>query len=335
MLSRCARLVGCLLVCTLTSSPAQRAVGQGETTGLPELGGWSLSTSLLAPVSEQAVAVLNGKVYTAGGYPGDRIPVDNVAIFDPETSRWGWGPSLPLPLHHAMAAAVNGKLYVIGGEYLGAGTGQASLYLNTVFVLDPQVGDWAPSAAMPTARSAGGTGVIDGKIYVAGGRPPRGHDFAVYDPAADAWTVLPDLPTDRNHLAAAAIDGKLYVAGGRFGGGFNSERTDAVEIYDPSSGAWRAGAPMLSPRGGVGSVEANGCLFAIGGEGNYADPRGLSPQNEAYDPRTDSWIGLAPMPTPTHGLVGAAFIDGLIHLPGGSVTQGTSAASSIHWTYRP
>src|SRR5947207_507283 len=38
---------------------------------------------------------------------------------------------------------------------------------------------------------------------------------------------------------------------------------------------------MLSPRGGVGSVEANGCLFAIGGEGNYADPRGLSPQNDA------------------------------------------------------
>jgi hypothetical protein len=27
--------------------------------------------------------------------------------------------------------------------------------------------------------------VHDGLIYVAGGRPPRGHDFAVYDPAAD------------------------------------------------------------------------------------------------------------------------------------------------------
>ena len=92
---------------------------------------------------------------------------------------------------------------------------------------------------------------------------------------------------------------------------------------------------MLAPRGGVASVEANGCLFLIGGEGNYADPRGLSPENEVYDPRTDSWVSLPSMPTPTHGLVGAAFVDGVIHLPGGSVTQGTSAASSIHWTYRP
>lgn len=162
-----------------------------------------------------------------------------------------------------------------------------------------------------------------------------GHDFAVYDPARDAWNVLPDVPTDRNHLGAAAIDGKVYVAGGRFGGGFNSERTDALEVYDPATGAWSVRAPLLSPRGGVASVEANGCLFVIGGEGNYADPRGLSDENEAYDPRTDSWTSLARMPTPTHGLVGAAFVNGRIHLPGGSVTQGTATASSLHWLYRP
>ncbi|MBA2449296.1 MAG: hypothetical protein H0V51_14850 [Chloroflexi bacterium] len=48
---------------------------------------------------------------------------------------------------------------------------------------------------MPTARNGGGAGVIDGNIYVAGGRPPRGHDLAVYDQSADAWTVLPDVPT--------------------------------------------------------------------------------------------------------------------------------------------
>jgi hypothetical protein len=62
--------------------------------------------------------------------------------------------------------------------------------------------------------------VIDGKIFVAGGRPPRGHDFAVYDPKADKWTSLPNMPTARNHIAASAIGGKFYVAGGRFGGGF-------------------------------------------------------------------------------------------------------------------
>ena len=42
-----------------------------------------------------------------------------------------------------------------------------------------------------------------GKIYVVGGRPPRGHDFAVYDPKADRWETLPDLPSQRNHIAAS------------------------------------------------------------------------------------------------------------------------------------
>ncbi len=57
------------------------------------------------------------------------------------------------------------------------------------------VQQWVPRAPMPTARNGGGAGVIDGNIYVAGGRPPRGHDLAVYDQSADAWTVLPDVPT--------------------------------------------------------------------------------------------------------------------------------------------
>ena len=65
------------------------------------------------------------------------------------------------------------------------------------------------------ADGAGGAAaVVEGKIYVGGGRPPRGSDFAVYDPAADVLTVLPEMPTQRNHLGMGAIGGKVYVVGG-------------------------------------------------------------------------------------------------------------------------
>jgi N-acetylneuraminic acid mutarotase len=324
-------------VCLAFAVPSAPAMGQGggAEAGLPEVGGWSLGTPLIDPISEQSVVELDGRVYIIGGYPGDRIPVSSVRIFDSATGNWQPGPPVPIELHHAMSAAVNGRIYLIGGEFQGAGTGLPAIFLNSVYELDPAAGVWTARAAMPTARSGGGAAVVDGKIYVAGGRPPGGSDFAVYDPALDQWTVLPNLPTQRNHLGMGAIDGKVYVAGGRFGGGFNSERTDALEIYDPATNTWTSGARLLSPRGGVASVEANGCLFVIGGEGNYADPRGLSVENEAYNPRTDTWISLPPMPTPTHGLVGGAFVGGLIHLPGGSVTQGTATASSLHWQYRP
>lgn len=306
-----------------------------EIGGLPEVNGWSLATSLLVPRSEQAVAELDGKIYVIGGYPSGRIPSDVVQVYDVASGRWDYAPELPLPMHHTMAAGVNGRLYVIGGEFEGAGTGLPPVFLNTVYAFDPAVGEWEPRAPMPTSRSGGGAAVIGSRIYVAGGRPPAGNDFAVYDTTTDTWTALPDLPTQRNHLAVGAIDGKVYVAGGRFGGGFNSERTAVLEVFDPATNSWGARTPMPSPRGGVAGVVANGCLFVIGGEGNYADPRGLSEENEAYDPRTDSWISLSAMPTPTHGLVGAAFVDGRIHLPGGAVTQGGGSGSVIHWRYRP
>ena len=78
-------------------------------------------------------------------------------------------------------------------------------------------------------------------LCVAGGRPPRGHDFAVYNPAADSWTVLPDLPSQRNHIAGAAIDGRIYVAGGRLGGGFRSDAAAAlIDGLIPYAG-WRDG----------------------------------------------------------------------------------------------
>jgi N-acetylneuraminic acid mutarotase len=331
-----AALIVGLVMALVLGAPERSTLAQTpENAGLPEVNGWRLAATLLVPRSEQAVTELDGMIYVVGGYPPGRIPSDVVQVYNVATDRWAFGPPVPMPLHHAMAAAVSGRLYVIGGEFDGAGTGRPEVYLDTVYELNPTVGAWRRRSLMPTARSGGGATVMDGKIYVAGGRPPRGGDFAVYDPAADRWTVLPGVPTQRNHLAVGAIDGKVYVAGGRFGAGFNSEKTAALEIYDPAANRWTVGAQMPAPRGGVASVVANGCLYVIGGEGNTTDPRGVFDQNEAYNPRTNTWSRLAPMPTPTHGLVGAAFVNGGIHIPGGSITQGGGSGTVIHWVFRP
>lgn len=295
---------------------------------------WEQRAPLLEPNSEIAVAELDGKIYVMGGYPSTRVYVDTVQVYDARADRWEYGVPLPQPMHHTMAAAVGGVLYVIGGEVSLTGVANQGIYLDTVYAFDPATGAWTQKASMPTARSAGATAVVDGKIYVAGGRPPRGHDFAVYDPAADAWTVLPDLPTPRNHLAAAALNGKVYVVGGRFGGGVGSEMTDVVEVYDPASAIWSRAAPMPAPRAGINGLAARGCLYVFGGEGNDAHPSGVFAQNEVYDPRTNTWHGLEPIPTPVHGVTGAAYLDGWIHLPGGGVARGGSSGSTIHQVFR-
>jgi N-acetylneuraminic acid mutarotase len=188
---------------------------------------------------------------------------------------------------------------------------------------------------MPTARSGGGKAVIDGKIYVAGGRPPGGSAFEVYDPAINKWEKLPDLPTQRNHLAMVAIDGKIIVAGGRTGPGAMAPRVDVVEIYDPISRQWTKGAPMPAPRGGITGAAHAGCMFVFGGEGEPTHVLGLTPTTYGYDPRKNSWTRLPDLPIAVHGLKGSAVIGGRIFLPGGGITLGGNSGTNAMQVYRP
>ena len=321
-----------------TALPTYTPITQSTTSPSPTptpasvLGSvWNTRAPLPEPNSETAVTQLDNKIYVLGGYPSTRKSVVTVQVYDTSEDRWELAAPLPMPINHAMAAAFDGKVYVIGGQARAGGRGP---FLDTVFEYDPATDEWRPRAPMPTKRSSGATAVIDSKIYVAGGRPPQGHDFAVYDPPKDLWTILPELPTQRNHLSAAVIAGKMYVAGGRFGAGFRSELTGALEVYDPVTNTWTALTPMPKPRGGVNSIAVNGCLHVFGGEGSAKDPNGVFPDHDVYNPLTDTWQSLGPMPVPVHGVTGAALIDGWIHLPGGGTSQGGSSGSSIHQVYR-
>ena len=290
-------------------------------------GEWGLRAGLLAANSEFGLAESNGKLYVLGGYPSSRVTVRTVQIYDIASNRWELGPQLPQPNNHGMAAAVNGKIYLIGGQL----TADQEGYVNTVYELDPALGTWVAKATMPTARSGGVAVVHGGKIYVAGGRVPRGNDFAVYDPAADRWEVLPDLPSQRNHITGAAINGRIHVVGGRLGNGLSPLKTDAHEVFDPQARTWTTAAPMLSGRSGINGVMARGCFHVWGGEA----PTGMTPQHEYYDPRTDRWSSLSDMPIPVHGVVGSAFVDGLIWVTGGGIDIGGSSGSLHNQIYRP
>ncbi len=298
----------------------------------PLSGEWDARGRLLQANSEMAVGELDGKIYVLGGYPSTRQTQSTVQVYDPASDRWELAAPMPIALNHNMAATVGGKLYMIGGQTTDAGSGN---YSDRVFEYDPLTRQWRERSRMPTARGAGVAVVWEERIYVAGGRPPRGADFAVYDPRADSWRTLPDLPTARNHLAGAAVSGKVYIVGGRFEGGANSPQSDAVEAWDVAAGTWSARARMLKPRGGINGLAAYGCLHVFGGEGNAASSNGLYSDHDVFNPAADSWSSLPPMPTAVHGVTGAVFLGGLIYLPGGGTSLGGNSGSVIHQVYRP
>ena len=292
-------------------------------------GEWGTRAGLLVANSEFALAEANGKIYVLGGYPASRVSSRTVQVYDVATNSWQLGPQLPLANNHGMAAAVGGKIYLIGGQLTDDQQGESAV--ATVYELDPGVGAWVVKASMPTARSGGVAVAHGGKIYVAGGRVPRGNDFAVYDPAANQWEVLPDLPSQRNHLAGAAINGRIHIVGGRLGNGLSPVKSDAHEVFDPQTRSWTTAAPMLRGRSGMNGVVALGCFHVWGGEA----PSGMTPDHDYYDPRHNEWFSLRDMPIPIHGVVGSAFVDGLIWVTGGGIAVGGASGSLYNQTYKP
>jgi N-acetylneuraminic acid mutarotase len=294
-------------------------------------GEWGMRAALLENQSEFALAEANGKLYVLGGYPPSRVTSRTVQVYDIASDKWQLGPPLPQPDNHGMAAAVNGKIYLIGGQVTDDQEGASAV--STVYELDPAIGAWVEKARMPTARSGGVAVAHGGKIYVAGGRVPRGNDFAVYDPAADAWEVLPNLPSQRNHIAGAAIDGRIHIVGGRLGNGLSPEKTDVHEVFDPQTRTWTTAAPMPRARSGMNGVVARGCFHVWGGEA--PPPIGMIADHDYYDPRSDTWSSLRSMPIPVHGVVGSAFVDGLIWVTGGGIQIGGASGSLYNQTYKP
>jgi hypothetical protein len=73
---------------------------------------------------------------------------------------------------------------------------------------------------------------------------------------------------------------------------------------------------MPTARGGLAAAALNGRMYVFGGEipGVYA-------QNEEYNPATNTWRTMAPMPTPRHG-IGAASVGDSIFIIGGAPVQG-------------
>jgi N-acetylneuraminic acid mutarotase len=286
---------------------------------------WASAPALPRGATQETAAVATGgKLYVLGGFDQSTQIVRAVQIFDPATCTWSLGPELPRPIHHANAAVVDGTIYIAGA-------------LETAsFVATGEVWAWSPATeaawstrtAMPanTQRGAAVTGVIDGKIYVAGGL--RGGaavaDVSAFDPVANQWAALPALPQPRDHACGAVIASTLYVAGGRQA----AITTPVATVYAYSAtGAWTERAAMPTARGGTACGVVGDRLVVVGGEGNRGAPTGVFPEVEAYDPIADAWAALPAMPTPRHGMAAAA-VAGRLYVPGGADRQGFGAVAT-------
>jgi uncharacterized protein (TIGR03437 family) len=274
-----------------------------------------------------AATVFGQKLYALCGMTA-KGPVSSHFIYDPALDQWMSAPPVPIAggAHDCNVAATGGKLYVVGA----AGSGGRPD--GNTYRFDPTEREWRVVGNMPTARSGSGVAVAGTKIYVAGGVDAAGGSsgaLEVFETETRVWTRLPDMPTARDHLTAKAIRGLVYAIGGRAADALNTN-----EEYNPATGLWRARAPMPTARSRLASGRSNGRIQVFGGEGSCGTSSGVCAQNEEYDPATNAWRSLAPLPSPRHSLNGAT-IDGRVFTVGGGPRTGASFSGVLEALHLP
>jgi len=252
-------------------------------------------------------------MYVLGGFDAEGHSTDTVLVYNPTTDTWTLAHPLPYGVNHNSAAVAGGALYSFG-----AGGGE-------LFVYNQNTNSWAARASSHYVHSqTAAVGVIDNKIYVAGGTgTPSQRELEVYDPVANTWTVKAPMSVPRNHTAGGVIEGKFYVVGGRASDFSGS--TDALEVYNPQTNSWSTLPPMPTARSGLAAAVVDNELWVFGGEDVLEFV--VHAEVEVYNPATNSWRQLPNMPAGRHG-IWASVIGNKIYIPGGGAGPGGSASNT-------
>jgi N-acetylneuraminic acid mutarotase len=301
---------------------------------------WKKGAPFPEPDEEFYGVAVNGKLYVIGGWGEGKARGANYE-YEPATDKWTKKTSMPRPAHHAALATSNGKIYVCGGfvapEKSPLPIGAAWQPVDNVWEFDPATDSWKELAPLPRKCGAAVAVEVRGKIHLIGGVTTAEGSKApfftfmgpcnvlstndVYDPATNKWESRKPMAVPRNHAFAAAVNGKIYVIGGRTGHGFimSATNTDVVEEYDPANDLWSAPKERLpTARSGGGWGTDGRRIYVAGGEVTTKQLVGAFRAIEAYDPATNFWATLPPMPMPRHGVAGAV-IGNRFHLVSGMI----------------
>jgi len=261
-------------------------------------------------------AVVNGKIYAIGGEVNYE--------YDPAADKWTARKPMPTARQHFGIAVYQNKIYTIGGSWWDPDKGRISSNANEVY--DPLTDTWETREPMPANRSDLKANIVNGKIYLIGGRTGDQKTTValneVYDPATNSWTTKEPMPYPVVGYASAVVNSKIYVIGGQneFHDPDDPLNTNHNQIYDPETDTWSLGASLPTvvwnaAAGATTGVKAPKRIYVIGG----TPDRSIQGTNitQVYDPENGVWTFGASMPT-ARAWLAVAVVDDVLYAIGGS-----------------
>ncbi len=198
-------------------------------------------------------------------------------------------------------------LVVIGGT-------SGNTLLSSVEQYDETKDEWEdfPAAGLEPARKALGACVLNGKLFVVGGRLISEENSLMTttplvqwnDGGHKSWKSAGKLLEPRAGLGVGVTSKGVYAVGGFNNNGILS----SVERYDAAKNEWEKISSMWRMRAfsGVGVLDNN--LYVLGGYTEWKSGA-VESSVERYDEEANMWIGQSQMNTP-RAEMGVGVVDG-------------------------
>lgn len=184
----------------------------------------------------------DGWIYVVGGivdghHSGTQAWFDRI---NPSTGEWQVLADAPNKRDHAPCAIVGERLYFFGGRETGRhnGTDYDALFHATIAdvdVYDFNTQQWSTHhEPLPVETAAGGTGVLNEKIYYVGGESGRLEaftDMQIFNANSDTWSTGPALNRARHGTNCCVYNQKLWIAAGSGARGGEPE-LNSIECID-------------------------------------------------------------------------------------------------------
>ncbi|MGD6852807.1 MAG: Kelch repeat-containing protein [Candidatus Bathyarchaeia archaeon] len=258
---------------------------------------WATKAHIPQAADGCKAATVDGKIYVIGGSQNYQ--------YDPATDNWTVKAPMPTPRDFFGIAVYQNRIFTIGGYSRNGGNPIYALSTNEVY--DPSTNTWETKSPLPTGRQYIQASVVNGEIYVIGGRTGGIKTTTavneVYNVENDSWTTKAAIPYGVLGYASAVCGGRVYVFGGldEFLGP-SSANVDFTQIYDPMNDSWSMGKPMPTLAEYAGAAATTGELaeeriYLIGGMGISNEHPFVRDTVQVYDPENDTWNYGKPMPT--------------------------------------
>jgi probable HAF family extracellular repeat protein len=281
-----------------------------------------------------AQVLSNGRIYLVGGRSNSRGGVlSSVQEYDPAHDTWQVVfDSLPTARQAAAQVVVNDSLYVIGGY----GPDGQALATNEVATLNLLY--WTSKTPLQsTPRGGIATGVLDGKIYLLGGRAtsdgPSTDLVEVFDPSTNTYESRPPLAMPIARAISLHQGDFIYLLGGL--DEVTGATSDRVLAYNMRTGEISQIGTLFTPRWRMGGVLLNNKIYIVGGLSGTASS--LVPLDiiEEFDLNTNQSMIRGTLPAPRY-LASVHAVGGYLYIFGGhDASQPNWPQTNTGWKYDP